>query len=59
MNNYLLTFTGEIKVMMCANNEFDAVRSAKEILVEEKNTLYTDDLALWIKNMNVVKAEEV
>ena len=35
MNNYILTFTGEIKVHIRANSEFNAVRGAKqELLVE-------------------------
>lgn len=59
MNNYILTFTGEIKVHIRANSEFNAVRGAKQELLVEQNILCTDNLALWIKDMTVVKAEEV
>lgn len=59
MNNYILTFTGEIKVHIRANSEFGAVRGAKQELVVEQNILRTDNLALWIKDMTVAKAEEV
>ena len=42
-----------------ANSEFNAVRGAKQELLVEQNILCTDNLALWIKDMTVVKAEEV
>ena len=43
MNNYILTFTGEIKVHIRANSEFNAVRGAKQELLVEQNILCTDN----------------